>query len=38
MLSGDSPMGKYPVEAGAMLARMAAALESSRQYFPVLTR
>ena len=35
MLSGESAMGKYPVEAVSMLARIAAAIEPNRQYFPV---
>ena len=35
MLSGESAMGKYPAEAVSMLARIAAAIEPHRQYFPV---
>jgi pyruvate kinase len=35
MLSGESAMGKYPVEAVAMLARIAAAIEPHRPAFSV---
>jgi pyruvate kinase len=35
MLSGESAMGKYPVEAVAMLAKIAAAIEPSRRDYPV---
>jgi pyruvate kinase len=35
MLSEESAMGKYPVEAVAMLARIAAAIEWTRSSFPV---
>jgi pyruvate kinase len=35
MLSGESAMGKYPVEAVAMLAKIAATIEPRRQDYPV---
>ncbi len=35
MLSGESAMGKYPVEAVAMLAKIAAAIEPNRAKYPV---
>jgi pyruvate kinase len=35
MLSGESAMGKYPVEAVAMLAKIAAAVEPYRTSYPV---
>jgi pyruvate kinase len=35
MLSGESAMGKYPVEAAAMLAKIAASIEPHRPTYPI---